>query len=379
MATVFKSPGRNTYTARVRLWDAGAGKWQWMRRGTGQQDKGKALAVAVVMENASTDAKGGTMTRQRAEEAIAAILHMAGVPFGTTAPTLERFGNELFDERESNIGRGTRLKYAAHWKRLKKWAGERMQWPLDRWTADLCRIYYKDLRASFSVTNANSHMGTLAMIFKKAAAAGHVRGNPVMLIEQAGNDSIEKQMITRAETVAVLKAMRGNDPWRCLTMLGWYTGHRLQDLLSLTGKNVQRRGKLWTVAFAPAKKAGKGRTVVLPIPGPVARLLKRLGDFSAIHGGKNTSGHASTDFIAWMKAAKIANEPVQRGAREIHPKSFHSFRHSMASRLTAAGVSGELARLVTDHESKAAQKGYVHAEVEALAGALKKARNIKSS
>lgn len=53
-------------------------------------------------------------------------------------------------------------------------------------------------------------------------------------------------------------------------------------------------------------------------------------------------------------------------------------RHSMASRLAAAGVSGELARLVTDHESPKVQRRYVHAEIQALREALTAARSRRS-
>lgn len=49
----------------------------------------------------------------------------------------------------------------------------------------------------------------------------------------------------------------------------------------------------------------------------------------------------------------------------------------MQSRLTAAGVSGELARLVTDHDSPQVARRYVHAEVQALREALGLARSRK--
>jgi hypothetical protein len=62
---------------------------------------------------------------------------------------------------------------------------------------------------------------------------------------------------------------------------------------------------------------------------------------------------------------------VEKRKRTIHLKSFSSFRHGMTTRLLSAGVSGELARLVTDHESPKTQKPYVHAEVVALKAALK--------
>jgi hypothetical protein len=46
--------------------------------------------------------------------------------------------------------------------------------------------------------------------------------------------------------------------------------------------------------------------------------------------------------------------------------------------LTAAGVTGELARLVTDHDSPQVARRYVHAEVESLRAALKTTRQRKA-
>lgn len=106
-------------------------------------------------------------------------------------------------------------------------------------------------------------------------------------------------------------------------------------------------------------------------------MLKRIGSFSALHGADNRNGLVSAEFVAWLRKAGVDPLPIPRGKRTINLKSFHSFRHAMASRLTAAGVSGELARLVTDHASAKVHGAYVHAEVAALAGALKKARRVQ--
>lgn len=49
----------------------------------------------------------------------------------------------------------------------------------------------------------------------------------------------------------------------------------------------------------------------------------------------------------------------------------------MQTRLTSAGVSGELARLVTDHDSPKIARKYVHAEVESLRRVLEQARRMR--
>lgn len=369
MATVFLPAGRRLYTGKIRVL-LPSGAISWRNIPTGCADRKQALAKAVAAEGAV----GAGLDRARAESLVESLLQITGSHGSIVRPSLLAIGNELFDGREENIADGTRRKYAAHWKAFREWAAGREAWAADRWTAKECRAYYSHLRGSLSVTTANNHLTTLSMVFLRAQEAGHVRGNPVALVERAGNDSVEKRSLTRGDTARILWAVRHILAWRCLTALGWHTGHRINDLLHLTKDSVKHAGKLWTISFAPGKKRGRGRTVVLPIPRYVAKMLKRLGNFKALHNADNRNGLVSGEFVAWMEAAGVDPLPVKRGKRTVHLKSFHSFRHAMASRLTAAGVSGELARLVTDHESARVQKTYVHAEVEALAGALKLAR-----
>jgi len=132
-------------------------------------------------------------------------------------------------------------------------------------------------------------------------------------------------------------------------------------------------GDLLTIQ--PRKKGRRGgRTVVLPLPRWLAALVKRLGHFRTIHRADNRNGKVSEDFVRFLRASGIDPQPVQRGVRVVHLLSFHSYRHSMTTRLTASGVSGELARLVTDHDDVKIQRRYTHREVESLRGALEKAR-----
>lgn len=376
MATVFKErrKGRKAYSAKVHLWDAARKGLVWRKIGTGCTDRAAALSMATALENASGEARAGNMTRTRAEELVSMILQLSGVPFTHSVPSLNEFASPFLTARMGNVSASTARKYAAHWKALQDWAGEGMSWPMDRWHPVLLTGYYEHLLEKFSVTTANDHMRTLSMIFIRAEAAGHIRGNPVSLVERTGNDSVEKHSLDRDDTAKILRAMRGNLPWRCLTALGWNTGHRIDDLLQLTASVVKHAGKIWTVTFAPKKKKGRGRTVVLPIPRYVAKMLKRLGDFKALHGADNRNGLVSMEFVKWMKRADVDPLPVKRGPRTIHLKSFHSFRHAMVSRLTAAGVEGELSRLVTDHDSKRAHQTYIHAEVVSLDRALRLAR-----
>lgn len=383
MASVFRRSGRNTYDANVKLWDATAGKWKWKQEATHVTDEGRALAIATALENASGEAKAGKMTRARARALVDSMLQLAGVHFVSELATMATFGKTFIHARIDNVEGSTGRKYQAHWDRWEGWCGQKMSWPFDRWTGDHFTEYYKNLRAELGATTANNHMTTLSMIFLQAAAAGHLEGNPVELVELDSKDSEDKIPLTRADTVKLFRYLRRekNEVGLALSLLGRHTGHRIQDLLSRTEDHVHKvRGVGWTLSLLPRKKRGKGnsdreaRDVVLPIPAYVAAKVKRLKDFKSLHNADNRRGQVSADFNKWLIAAGVDTQPVKKTKRTIHLKTFHSFRHSMSSRLAAAEVPGELARLVTDHESPKVQRGYVHAEIVALAGALKKAR-----
>lgn len=373
MATVFQRPGSKTWIAAFRAWDAAAGKWTWKQKSTGTKDKAAASGIAARLEQASGAAKAGTMTREKALELVNDILRLAGAEGVAPVPSLENVAVELLDSVE--VASGTLRKYQGHWATLAKWAGNRIHAPVSGFGVDDMQEFYGWCRGQFSGTTSNAHLNFASMLFKRAIARGHRTSNPTLAVARKASGAVEKGTFTRMEVAAILRAMRGRKDWRCLVALGWHTGHRIQDLLDLTADRVEGD----TVRITPRKKSGRGREVVLPLPRWLARSLVRLGSFESIHHADNRNGKASEQFVDYLRRAGIDPLPVHRGKRIVHLKSFHSFRHSMASRLAAAGVSGELARLVTDHDSPKVARRYVHAEVQALREALAAARMRKSS
>lgn len=371
MASAFQRGRSDIYIASFKAWDAKAGRWVWRAQSTGVKDYAAALAIAKTLENGSQAAKAGSLTRDKALSMVNDILRLAGLADLAPVPSLAAVAKGLL--AGSDVAESTARKYAAQWSALETWAGDKAKRPVSAWTVELVEGYYQHCREQFSVTTANDHLRFVGMVFSRAVKLGHIASNPADAVQRAGNDSIEKETITRAMQAKILRATRKakRRDWACLAALGWHTGHRLQDLLDATSTE----GDLLTLR--PRKKGGKGREVVLPLPAWLARLLTRLGGFQSIEKASNRNGRVSEQFIGWLRLAGIDPLPVERGARVVHRRSFHSYRHSMQSRLTAAGVSGELARLVTDHDSPQIARRYVHAEVQALREALGLARSRK--
>jgi site-specific recombinase XerD len=370
MASVFQRGRSDVWIAAFRAWDAAGGRWRWCQKSTGTTDKARAMGIAATLERASGDAKAGVMTREKAMKLVNDVLALAGCVTLEACPTLSQVAEAMLSG--ADVAEATARKYRAQWKALKEWAGAKAMRPVDSWTVGDVTDYYAASREAHSDTTANDHLRFVGMLFDRAVKLGHRTTNPVSMVDKVSNDTVARDTFTRSHLAALLRTLRRSKrlDWSALVLLGWHTGHRIQDLLDLTPADVA--GDLVTIK--PRKKGKAGREVVLPLPRFVARLLVRIGGFGSIHAADNRSGHVSADFVTWLKASGIDPLPTKRGTRTTHRRSFHSFRHSMATRLISAGISGELARLVTDHDSPQVQRRYVHAEIEALRVAMAAAR-----
>lgn len=334
-------------------------------------DKAVAAGIAATLEGASRVAQAGMMTREKALQAVNDILRLAGLEELAPVPSLADCAAGML--RDVDVSAGTLRKYSGQWEGLKSFLGKRVDLPVSAITTEDMQGYYNHARKEFSVTTAGDHLNFASMVFGRAVDLGHRANNPCAAVARAVPDAVEKLPISRAEHAAVLRAIRreGRRDWLALASLGWHTGHRIQDLLDITPDVLD--GDLVTIQ--PRKKGRRGgRTVVLPVPGWLAAMVKRLGGFKSIHRADNRNGKVSEDFIGWLRVAGVDPMPKARGVRVVNLKSFHSYRHAMTSRLVAAGVSGELSRLVTDHDDPKMQRRYTHAEVQSLREVLERAR-----
>ena len=372
MATVFLRG--KVWFAKLRLWDAAAGAWVWVQRSTHCVDRQAAVMVAGVLEQGAGLAGAGSLDRVKAMGMVNDILRFAGLPLLAGVPMTFAFAREMC--RAPGLAYKTAQKYAGALDRFERWAGKDRA--LDGWTTGEMQAYYDGLRGELSVTTCGHHLTFLRMVWGRAVKLGHVQMNPAAGVVSAPGVKLARVPLSRGEVAAVLRVMRraGERGWVLLTLLGWHTGHRIVDLLGVGAGSLGVAGDVPVVRLQPEKRRGAGgRLVVLPVPGYLAGMVRRWGGCGPM-GRKNGSGNVSNDFVEWLRRAGVDPLRVQHKARVVHLKSFHSLRHSMASRLAAAGVHGEVARLVTDHSSPVVHRGYVHAEIEALAGALRKVRRV---
>ena len=380
MATVYqrgkKGAKTGSWIAKYKVWDAARGKHRWMSQSTGLADETKAKAKAAEWEAVSIAAEAGTMTRDKALESLNAILRVSGCPTVEASPTLSTLFGAIVERRASRIAVASGARYRSHLKRFLGEVGADAK--IDTITTETLQLYYEGLTARFAVNTANGHLRTLIALFARAVELGHISRNPAKAVELRRPQPPEKEIITRHQVAKLLRTMRaeGRRDWCGLILLGWHTGHRIQDLMRVTPFSFEQTpGIGWVLTIRPAKKRNAGgRVVRLPIPAHVAAIGRE--GFDSINGASNLYGVVSREFIQWLKKAGIDPMPVHRGRRVVHLRSFHSFRHSMSSRLAAANTSPDLARMVTDHDSAQVARNYQHAEVAALVAPLRAARRL---
>ena len=177
--------------------------------------------------------------------------------------------------------------------------------------------------------------------------------NPAIGVELPEDNAVKREVFTPAEVSILLS--HADPEWATAIRIGYYTGQRLGDVLSLSWGQLNLAAG--TVRFKQKKTSAE---VLCPLhpelrdhlesiagdnAGPVMPSLAKLGP-----GGRSGS---SGQFQAIMEAAGIDRGVVQGGGtRKLATRSFHSLRHSFSSALMNAGVPEELRMRLTGHRSK---------------------------
>ena len=167
-------------------------------------------------------------------------------------------------------------------------------------------------------------------------------------------DAASGRAFTPAEYASILEAARavGHD-WEGVSVVGWWSGLRYGDVARLRWDQY-RDGALWVV---PAKTRRHAVEVCVPVHA-------RLAEFLA--GRPRTDRYVFPDHVARLKSSQRRTEfaAILHGAGiKAHPGeclTFHCFRHSFRTRLSAAGVSDEVARRLGGWRSDVAERVYDH-------------------
>ena len=287
--------------------------------------------------------------------------------------TVREWVEEWMAARLPVVSKATAAAYRTHKEKFLAFLGERAEVRLEMVEAGEIRRFRDHVRKGRAAKSANLAVKVIRSCFQAAVREGVLVTNPAAPVEfLPETDSSTRQPFSWAEVEDILRACP-DDEWRAVTLLGVLAGLRLADAASLRWRNVDLAAG--TLTLIPRKKLRKGKPVTIPLHpklrGAITALPRALHDESplcpalaamAVPGRSGLSLRFKRIVEAAAKSAKWKGGTGRR--------TFHSTRHSFVSLLANAGVSEELRRKLSDHDTAAAHATYTHTQLATLRAAV---------
>ncbi len=378
MSSVWKHPKSQFWTACFTD-DNG----RQLKRSTKLTDRNKATLMAQKFEAAYrmklTEAQARKVVSDIFEQIHGEQLYHA---------TVRKFLTDWMTNKKSETSPGTHKRYQNAVDKLLVFLGDRA----DR---DIAYVHKRDLAAlrdktvaELSVSTANTDLKILRVAFHQAVIDGLRLDNPGAAVrtleERKSSDAPERRPFTEKELKTLFAVADGE--WEGLILGGLYTGQRLGDLASLTGRRIDLAEELLT--FRSQKT---GRDMVIPIAVPFLAYLKnhqpRDPDApvfpKAYEERKEADGESrrlSAQFHALLVKAKLTDaRPKDKNSgrghsvkRTVSELSFHSLRHNTTTWLKKAAVPESVVRDIIGHESELVSRNYTHVDDETKRKAIRK-------
>jgi len=200
-------------------------------------------------------------------------------------------------------------------------------------------------------------IGNLSTVWRMLEkASGEIR-NPWTNLAPTNDDGERGKAFTNEQVKMVLEAARrvGKD-WEPVVTIALHTGLRYGDVAMLTWPQID--GDILRVT--PRKTQRHGISTAFPIIAPMKEALEKLprrGDFlfpghAELYERARTSHGLAMQFSEVLKAAGLDGQGF----------TFHSLRHTAATRLAGAGVGIETRKRILGHTEDATARRYDHDE-----------------
>ena len=267
--------------------------------------------------------------------------------------------------------------------------GDRAESPCEQITTEDTQAYLDALaEKGLALKTITNSLKVLRIPFAEYCRLGKLTFNPAAAAtpSETARGSLEKEPFEASQIADLFKACdlaEHSSDWKTAIHLAYYCAMRLGDATSMTWSAIDFEKK--TLTFTPQKTRRKSpKPITLPIhPALMDHLLGlSLPDDPAalITPELNRLGTNWTSRIFTSKVLPLAGIDPKRTeggskeskGRKVSQLSFHSFRHSLASHLAAAGVSPELRMKITGHSDSKVHGSYTHTNVETLREALEK-------
>lgn len=241
----------------------------------------------------------------------------------------------------------------------------------------------ESLQNQWAATNSAVTTNTKLKHLHAAFAAAPISTNPVTEITPLREKKTRRREFRTAELEILLATLSGE--WKAITLLGIYTGQRLNDLAVLRWRQIDLAAR--TITFSTSKT---DTLVALPLTQPVVDALADLPSSDSLNAtvfpqiAALTPGARSNRFRYHLHACGLATsprgakkrksaDPLPRATRRTTSElSFHSLRHTSTTMLKSAGVSDSIARAIIGHASISVSRSYTHLDLDTMRQALDK-------
>jgi len=331
-------------------------------------DKAKAVAAKVMT----------------AEAKLAQAVEEANPPLKIS----EAWEAYLNSNERPDSGEATLLRYAGHWKRIRKWVEVKDSEVvfLREITSKTAQEYATDLhRDNMSPNTYNKHITFLKLLCRVLDEPARFKENPFERIRRKQLKTNVRRELSIAELKAILEKAEGE--LQTLFMIGTFTGLRLGDCCTLKWGEVDLdRGLIHRI---PNKTAKSGKPVVVGIPSALYAKLaeipkgKRKGyvvpKYAELYIYKNEKGEPirrplitreikrvfedceiKTQQEGTGKPKNETGDTVDTGKRAVVDVSFHSLRHTWVSMQAEAGTPQAVVQSIIGHSNPAMTAHYTH-------------------
>lgn len=208
--------------------------------------------------------------------------------------------------------------------------------------------------------NILGELGTVWRTLEKVSAG--IR-NPFAGLAPVDVDGKRGEAFTREQEKAIMAAAKKiGKGWLIACLVARHTGLRYGDIANLKWSEVDFKRNV--IALEPRKTARHGIAVTVPMVSSLrAALLSERGKCGSrdvyvlplhkqFYGNRSESAYKALNFKEVLDAAGVTGDGY----------TFHSWRHTMRSRLGEAGADMETAKCLLGHTSDAMSLHYDHAE-----------------
>ncbi|MCX6973128.1 MAG: tyrosine-type recombinase/integrase [Verrucomicrobia bacterium] len=360
-------------------------------KSTKTSDRRQATRICTEWESAALRARKKTLTTAQVRSVFNEILEQSGdEPLESL--TIGEWMAEWLATKKSSHAPSTWERYRKPVEDFIAHLGSRAALPLRAATSKDIRKFRDEQRgAGRAAATVNFSHKALASAFEAAKRQAYIEANPCHAVDYlpTHEEKVEKGIFNAKEVSALLRVANSRD-WQGVILVGYYTGLRLSDCLSLSWASVDLQARVLKVT--PKKTVRRGVKLEIPmsldleeffIAHPVGKrdtdpVFPSLAKLSA---GGNRGG--SRLFQRIMKDAGLESGSLRGAAgeagRAVADRSFHSLRHSYITALSTAGVAVEIRQKLVGHSSAEQNLHYTHAELASLRTAVESLPRISKA